>query len=288
MVVAAAPCPIKAAGVQKSEIKSLTTDSGRNPYVRTYLAVFIELYFRHAKSSWQLHDVRIVMKRALPASLCAAAQKHVQGLGRACMAPADRAARRFRSGPPSRPIRRSRGTMRRQRISAGRASPAPLHPVRPRANRARAKLASVIALRGRLRGSWGSDAPAPSSVSRSVSRVRDCPLRRCKLARNASASRRSRASFSSAMLSSCGQGGSRARPGPRVTDMRCPRSVAGREMVLPVRIELTTSALPRMRSTTELRQHAARGKNQIPARTRPGLWPRAPGFVKRVTVSPRI
>ena len=33
-------------------------------------------------------------------------------------------------------------------------------------------------------------------------------------------------------------------------------------LVLPVRIELTTSALPRMRSTTELRQHrplAARG-----------------------------
>ena len=29
-------------------------------------------------------------------------------------------------------------------------------------------------------------------------------------------------------------------------------------MVLPVRIELTTSALPRMRSTTELRQHAKR------------------------------
>ena len=29
-------------------------------------------------------------------------------------------------------------------------------------------------------------------------------------------------------------------------------------MVLPVRIELTTSALPRMRSTTELRQHSAR------------------------------
>ncbi len=27
------------------------------------------------------------------------------------------------------------------------------------------------------------------------------------------------------------------------------------EVVLPVRIELTTSALPRMRSTTELRQH---------------------------------
>ena len=30
-------------------------------------------------------------------------------------------------------------------------------------------------------------------------------------------------------------------------------------MVLPVRIELTTSALPRMRSTTELRQHRADG-----------------------------
>ena len=29
------------------------------------------------------------------------------------------------------------------------------------------------------------------------------------------------------------------------------------KMVLPVRIELTTSALPRMRSTTELRQHVA-------------------------------
>jgi hypothetical protein len=30
------------------------------------------------------------------------------------------------------------------------------------------------------------------------------------------------------------------------------------KMVLPVRIELTTSALPRMRSTTELRQHVVR------------------------------
>ena len=30
------------------------------------------------------------------------------------------------------------------------------------------------------------------------------------------------------------------------------------KMVLPVRIELTTSALPRMRSTTELRQHFVR------------------------------
>lgn len=33
---------------------------------------------------------------------------------------------------------------------------------------------------------------------------------------------------------------------------------AAKEMVLPVRIELTTSALPRMRSTTELRQHFVR------------------------------
>jgi hypothetical protein len=36
-------------------------------------------------------------------------------------------------------------------------------------------------------------------------------------------------------------------------------------MVLPVRIELTTSALPRMRSTTELRQHVS-GEG-------PRLWP---------------
>ena len=35
------------------------------------------------------------------------------------------------------------------------------------------------------------------------------------------------------------------------------------KMVLPVRIELTTSALPRMRSTTELRQHFSR---------KAGLW----------------
>ena len=34
-----------------------------------------------------------------------------------------------------------------------------------------------------------------------------------------------------------------------------PPAVPCVEMVLPVRIELTTSALPRMRSTTELRQH---------------------------------
>ena len=35
-----------------------------------------------------------------------------------------------------------------------------------------------------------------------------------------------------------------------------PRAGAQSKMVLPVRIELTTSALPRMRSTTELRQHS--------------------------------
>ncbi len=36
------------------------------------------------------------------------------------------------------------------------------------------------------------------------------------------------------------------------------------KMVLPVRIELTTSALPRMRSTTELRQHSARAAGPAP------------------------
>ena len=41
--------------------------------------------------------------------------------------------------------------------------------------------------------------------------------------------------------------------------------MAGR-VVLPVRIELTTSALPRMRSTTELRQHRLSGEA--------ALWPR--------------
>ena len=35
----------------------------------------------------------------------------------------------------------------------------------------------------------------------------------------------------------------------------CPPHILRVKMVLPVRIELTTSALPRMRSTTELRQH---------------------------------
>src|SRR4051812_18962698 len=35
-------------------------------------------------------------------------------------------------------------------------------------------------------------------------------------------------------------------------------------MVLPVRIELTTSALPRMRSTTELRQHFRRSGAPMP------------------------
>ena len=47
-------------------------------------------------------------------------------------------------------------------------------------------------------------------------------------------------------------------------------------MVLPVRIELTTSALPRMRSTTELRQHDV-GKV---AR----LWPDRPQAVKERAV----
>src|SRR3546814_4742491 len=42
-------------------------------------------------------------------------------------------------------------------------------------------------------------------------------------------------------------------------------------MVLPVRIELTTSALPRMRSTTELRQH-----DHLPD-SGAGLWKRAYG-----------
>ena len=35
-------------------------------------------------------------------------------------------------------------------------------------------------------------------------------------------------------------------------------------MVLPVRIELTTSALPRMRSTTELRQHIGEPDGGLP------------------------
>ena len=38
-----------------------------------------------------------------------------------------------------------------------------------------------------------------------------------------------------------------------------PATALQAEMVLPVRIELTTSALPRMRSTTELRQHFSGG-----------------------------
>ena len=44
-------------------------------------------------------------------------------------------------------------------------------------------------------------------------------------------------------------------------------------MVLPVRIELTTSALPRMRSTTELRQHVALSGDAA-------LWPRTRHIVK--------
>src|SRR3954453_12368290 len=45
-------------------------------------------------------------------------------------------------------------------------------------------------------------------------------------------------------------------------------------MVLPVRIELTTSALPRMRSTTELRQHFVRERRAYegrPCARQPGL-----------------
>jgi hypothetical protein len=41
------------------------------------------------------------------------------------------------------------------------------------------------------------------------------------------------------------------------------------EMVLPVRIELTTSALPRMRSTTELRQHFVRSGAPMTVRALP-------------------
>ena len=40
-------------------------------------------------------------------------------------------------------------------------------------------------------------------------------------------------------------------------------------MVLPVRIELTTSALPRMRSTTELRQHFSEMARLWPAAAPP-------------------
>ena len=53
-------------------------------------------------------------------------------------------------------------------------------------------------------------------------------------------------------------------------------------MVLPVRIELTTSALPRMRSTTELRQHgpAATGPGCVgQERRRAGLSTRGAGAI---------
>jgi hypothetical protein len=42
-----------------------------------------------------------------------------------------------------------------------------------------------------------------------------------------------------------------------------------KRMVLPVRIELTTSALPRMRSTTELRQHFCGGGAPMTVRAAP-------------------
>ena len=57
----------------------------------------------------------------------------------------------------------------------------------------------------------------------------------------------------------------------------CPPDSLCVEMVLPVRIELTTSALPRMRSTTELRQQF-RWKA-------PRLWPEATRTVKEGAVS---
>src|SRR6476660_5967437 len=47
------------------------------------------------------------------------------------------------------------------------------------------------------------------------------------------------------------------RPAPNYIFASLPHWPRSR-MVLPVRIELTTSALPRMRSTTELRQHFVR------------------------------
>jgi hypothetical protein len=46
-------------------------------------------------------------------------------------------------------------------------------------------------------------------------------------------------------------------------------------MVLPVRIELTTSALPRMRSTTELRQHINRADNFGHGLIEARLWTKA-------------
>ena len=58
-------------------------------------------------------------------------------------------------------------------------------------------------------------------------------------------------------------------------------------MVLPVRIELTTSALPRMRSTTELRQHSARAACPAPrgsgpfAQGQPVVKAHAPGLSHR-------
>ena len=58
------------------------------------------------------------------------------------------------------------------------------------------------------------------------------------------------------------------------------------KMVLPVRIELTTSALPRMRSTTELRQHFSRKARLWLGTPRPSTrldWPPSPGHLPRMT-----
>jgi hypothetical protein len=53
------------------------------------------------------------------------------------------------------------------------------------------------------------------------------------------------------------------------------------KMVLPVRIELTTSALPRMRSTTELRQHSPGqpGREGPMCRPAPDCQPASPQFI---------
>lgn len=130
----------------------------------------------------------------------------------------------------------------------------------------------------------GSSGPA----SPRSSRARDWLLRRRRLARSASANRWSRALFPSAMNALPSQSrclGRRVRSCRPADDQAAARLCnvrrhGGGKLVLPVRIELTTSALPRMRSTTELRQHDVRGGKKPSTWTRPGLWPRAPGFVK--------
>src|SRR5690348_14434735 len=58
------------------------------------------------------------------------------------------------------------------------------------------------------------------------------------------------------------------------------------KMVLPVRIELTTSALPRMRSTTELRQHFSRKARLWLGTPRPSTrldWPPSQRHLRAMT-----